>query len=87
MQADAVHLLDPLGHLDHEGEDVVGRAAGVGLDEVGVLVGDGRAPPPVALEAGGIDEPAGGVAERVGEHGAGVGPARLVARGASARWR
>ena len=37
-----------------------------------------RGPSPVALAAGGVDEAAGGVPGRVGEHRAGVGPARLV---------
>ena len=57
---------------------VVGRAAVVGLDEVGVLGRNlGRAQPQ-PLEPAGVDQPAGRVAGRVREHRAGVAPARLV---------
>ena len=53
-------------------------APGFGLEEVGVLRRHHRAADPQALEPERVDEPAGGVAGRVGEHRAGVGAAGLV---------
>ena len=78
---------DGVAHLDHEGEHVVGRAAGVGLDEVGVLGRDlGRAVS-TPLAPGGVDEAAGAVAGRVGEHRPGVLRRRAGWPGATARSR
>ena len=58
---------------------VVGRAAPVGLDEVGVLGRDlGACPMRRPFRPHGVDQPPGRVAGRVGEDRAGVGPAGLV---------
>ena len=62
----------------HERGDVVGRAARIGLDEVRVLVRDRCGSDPQTLGAGRVDQPAGRVAGRVGEHRSGVLAAGLV---------
>ena len=62
----------------HEREHVVGARARLGDEEVGVLLRDDRAADAQALAARGVDEPARGVAGRIGEHRARVLPAGLV---------
>ncbi len=65
-------------HVEHEGEDVVGRPAVVGLDEVGVLGRHLRAAVPQSLAPREIDESARRVVGRVHEDRSGVGTPRLV---------
>ena len=78
MQEDAVCV----GHLPvdllHESADVVSAAARVRLDEVGVLRRHLRCADAESLRPGQVDEAAGGVAGRVGEHGACVRASGLV---------
>ena len=78
MEVDAVNVPDPgADGVDHP-PHVVGRAIGIGLDEVRVLGRHlGRADP-VALQTGRVDEAAGGIARRVGEDAPGVLTTRLV---------
>ena len=68
----------PGPHLAHQRPHVVGRAALVGLDEVGVLGRHLGGAEPQALAPGRVDQAAGRVAGRVGEHRPGVLAARLV---------
>ena len=68
----------PVDDLAHQGDDVVGGAARVGLDEVCMLRRDVGAAVTVAAQSCGIDETARRIAVRVGEDRTGVLSARLV---------
>ena len=50
--------LDPRLHQSHEREHVVGARAGLGHEEVGVLLRHDHSPDPQALEPARLDEPA-----------------------------
>ena len=67
----------PADHL-HQRSDVVGRTAGIRLEEVGVLGRDLGGPEAQALASGGIDQPAGRVVGRVGEDRPGILATGLV---------
>src|SRR5947209_6021797 len=78
FESNAHPLLHQSLHLLDQRQHVVGRTPLIGLKEVRMLWRHVRGSHAVALESGGVDEAAGAVAWRVGEHRAGVGTARLV---------
>ena len=77
-ELDAGGLRHPSLHLGDELAHVTRGGAGLGLEEVGVLLGDDRAADAQTLQPRRLDEPARAVARRVAEHGAGVLAAGLV---------